>query len=172
MHRISTTIDGKNEEDLVSKTSSLDVPNVDCFQVPTLSASEGESTKSLNGILSPAYMTSIWQIKCTRVYPCTGCTLVGQECNFRGDDSRRRPVGRNYVVALEGQVGQYESLLRKVKAASGEERSALLDSVSFDDHLSSLQQNSSNSEPSIDTKGSPRMSTMSFQPSPQGKHSE
>jgi hypothetical protein len=68
MYRISTTIDGKNEEDLVSKTSSLDVPNVDCFQVPTLSASEGESTKSLNGILSPAYMTSIWRRSNARGY--------------------------------------------------------------------------------------------------------
>ena len=112
------------------------------------------------------------QIKCTRVYPCCNCTLVRQECNFRGDDSKRRPVGRSYVVALESQVAKYESILRKAKAASGEERSALLDSISSDEYLSSPQQDSINREPNIDTEVSSRMATMSLQPSLQGKQAE
>ncbi|MCJ1302433.1 hypothetical protein MMC08_005236 [Hypocenomyce scalaris] len=110
----------------------------------------------------------IRKIKCTRVYPCCNCTLVRQECTFRGDDSKRRPVGRSYVVALESQVAKYESILRKAKAASGEERSALLDSISSDEYLSSPQENSINREPNIDTEVSSRMATMSLQPSLQG----
>jgi hypothetical protein len=112
------------------------------------------------------------QIKCTRVYPCCNCTLVRQECIFRGDDSKRRPVGRNYVVALESQVAKYESILRKAKTASGEERSALLDSIFSNESLSSPQQDSANREPNIDTEVSSRMATMSLQPSLQGKQVE
>jgi hypothetical protein len=72
-------------------------------------------------------------------------------------------------VALESQVAKYESILRKAKAASGEERNALLDSISSDDYLSSPQQDSSSKEPNIDTEVSSRMATMSLQPSLQGK---
>lgn len=109
------------------------------------------------------------QIKCTRVYPCSNCTLVRQECVFRGDDTKRRPVGRTYVVALESQVAKYESILRKVKAATGDERSALLDSIFSDESLSSPQTDNANKESNIDTEVSSRMATMSLQPSLQGK---
>ena len=119
-----------------------------------------------------ANKTIYMQIKCTRVYPCCNCTLVRQECIFRGDDSKRRPVGRSYVVALESQVAKYESLLRKAKAASGEERSALLDSIFSNESLSSPQQDSANGEPNIDNEVSSRMATMSLQPSLQGKQAK
>jgi len=108
------------------------------------------------------------KIKCTRVHPCSSCTLAGQECNFRADDSKRRPVGRNYVLALESQVAQYESLLRKAKGASEEERKALLDNISFSEPSPSLDPSSSNSDIGIDTLVSSRLATMSLQPSPQG----
>jgi hypothetical protein len=75
-------------------------------------------------------------------------------------------------VALESQVAKYESILRKAKAASGEERGALLDSISSDDYLSSMQQDSSNKEPNIDNEVSSRMATMSLQPSVQGKQAQ
>lgn len=79
-------------------------------------------------------------------------------------------MGRNYVVALERQVAQYESLLRKAKAAPEEERGKLLDSISFEDHLPSFHQSSNNIDVGIETQGSSRMATMSLQPSAQGNH--
>lgn len=78
-------------------------------------------------------------------------------------------MGRDYVVALEAQITHYESVLRKIKTLSAEDRSGLLEDISLGSHVHPPSLGSALSEPAIDTRGSSRMSTMSLQPSLQGK---
>lgn len=90
------------------------------------------------------------------------------ECQYREDDSKRRPVSRNYVVALEEQVASYESLLKKLKAATDGDRSVLLDRFAFEDHLPT-DLNQSATHYIFDYSGSSRMSTMSLEVTAEGK---
>jgi hypothetical protein len=46
---------------------------------------------------------------------------------FREEETKRRPVSREYVNALERKVGSYEQLIARLRSASGIERDKLLD---------------------------------------------
>jgi len=59
-------------------------------------------------------------------------------CEYRGDDSKRCPISREYVDALETRIAKLESFLAELKTASGDERNRMVDEIAFIDHLPSV----------------------------------
>ncbi|KAJ5266729.1 fungal-specific transcription factor domain-containing protein [Penicillium angulare] len=109
----------------------------------------------------------IRKLKCTRVDPCRSCIASGSECSFRDDDARRRPVSRARFVALEERVASYETILRKLREATPEQRQAILDDLSINEETAPVS-SFNPATPIFDYSGSSRLSTTSLQPGPKG----
>ncbi|KAL7916839.1 fungal-specific transcription factor domain-containing protein [Trichoderma velutinum] len=106
--------------------------------------------------------------KCTRVHPCGNCVGSDSECTFRDDDTRRRPVSRSYVVALEERLASYEAMLRNPQLRSPEWRQAMLSTAVEENPSASSSAQAIPTSPVFDYSGSSRLSTLTLQPGPQG----
>ncbi|PYH95055.1 hypothetical protein BO71DRAFT_440556 [Aspergillus ellipticus CBS 707.79] len=73
------------------------------------------------------------KIKCSRTQPCSNCVQLNHECEYRRNDARRRPVSHEYLSSLEMRIKWFKTFLRKLKAASGEERDMMLREFSVDE---------------------------------------
>lgn len=60
-----------------------------------------------------------------------------EQCIYRNDDAKRRPVSQEYVATLENRVAWLESFIKRVRDAPPEGREEMLAEVSFQDHLGS-----------------------------------
>ncbi|KAH8896728.1 hypothetical protein GQ53DRAFT_743332 [Thozetella sp. PMI_491] len=108
------------------------------------------------------------KLKCTRVRPCGSCVASGSECVFRDDDTRRRPVSRSYVAALEERIASYETMLRNLQTASPDQRENILNLAGTENPPLPPRTQPSPVDPVFDYTGSSRLSTLSLQPGPQG----
>ncbi|KAK8164668.1 fungal-specific transcription factor domain-containing protein [Phyllosticta citrichinensis] len=77
----------------------------------------------------------IRKLKCSRTDPCKSCLAAGQYCEFRDNDTKRRPVSHEYVMALENRIAWFENFVGKLKRASSADRDAMLEEMSLHDHL-------------------------------------
>ncbi|KAH8652034.1 fungal-specific transcription factor domain-containing protein [Xylariales sp. PMI_506] len=108
------------------------------------------------------------KLKCTRVRPCGSCVASSSECVFRDDDTRRRPVSRNYVAALEERIASYETTLRSLQQATPEQRQTILDHAVEGNNYLAPRIQTAPFNPIFDYQGSSRRSTLTLQPGPQG----
>ena len=109
------------------------------------------------------------QLKCTRLHPCENCVTSGNECTFRDDDVRRRPVSRRYVAALEERLASYEATIRTLQQSPSNQRTLWLPNNALGSPSSGESRNVA-ADLIFDYSGSSRMSTLTLQPSPQGVH--
>lgn len=53
-------------------------------------------------------------------------------CEFRSDDSKRSPVSREYVTAIEKRIAMLENFISELKSApSSDERDVMIDEIDF-----------------------------------------
>jgi hypothetical protein len=60
---------------------------------------------------------------------------AGARCEYRGDGSKRAPVSRKYVAALEHRIALLESFISDLKSAPENDKSPIMDAIHFADHL-------------------------------------
>ncbi|KZL64436.1 transcription factor [Colletotrichum tofieldiae] len=72
------------------------------------------------------------KFKCSRTEPCQNCTTANATCEYRPVDRKRVPVSHEYVASLESRLAWFESLVRKLRAATAEEREEMLNSAVLD----------------------------------------
>ncbi|KZL83113.1 transcription factor, partial [Colletotrichum incanum] len=77
------------------------------------------------------------KFKCSRTEPCQNCTTANTPCEYRPVDRKRVPVSHEYVASLESRLTWFESLVRKLRAATAEEREEVLNSAALDQNPSS-----------------------------------
>jgi hypothetical protein len=71
-------------------------------------------------------------------------------------------------LALEQQLATNETLLRKLKAVSNEDRDALLQNLAFEDHLPRDGPGHAETRDDADADGSSKLSTMSLEVTSEG----
>ncbi|KAH6975116.1 fungal-specific transcription factor domain-containing protein [Ilyonectria sp. MPI-CAGE-AT-0026] len=75
------------------------------------------------------------KLRCSRTEPCTSCTESSQVCEYRELDRKRRPASAEYVAGLENRIASLESFIKRIQAATPEERDSMLDTAQFGDHF-------------------------------------
>ncbi|CAI7589528.1 unnamed protein product [Penicillium glandicola] len=73
------------------------------------------------------------KIKCNRISPCSNCAQSNHECEYRQNDTRRRPVSHEYLKSLETRLAWYGSFVKELKSASAEERDVMLREISINE---------------------------------------
>lgn len=71
------------------------------------------------------------KIKCSRTLPCRKCAAAGVKCEYREHDSKRAPITREYVTALECRIACLEESLAKSRSRNRRKKGEGVESVEF-----------------------------------------
>ncbi|WQF86613.1 hypothetical protein CDEST_11627 [Colletotrichum destructivum] len=87
------------------------------------------------------------KFKCSRTEPCQNCAAASTPCEYRPLDRKRVPVSHEYVASLESRLAWFESFVRSLRAATPEERDAMLTSAAALEETSSVNAGAGSAAP-------------------------